>query len=70
MPFTDKEIALMREIGLSYDFEHQDALTDDDWNEIVDAVADRLVLRELDENYYPTPDGVICEDILEKVARR
>lgn len=68
MPFTEQEIALMRKIGLDMDFEHSETFTDDEWIHISDVVEDRYVLYELDENYFPTPDGVICEDILEKLA--
>lgn len=70
MLFTKQEIALMRKIGLDLDFEHPDVLSSDDWIHISDIVEDRYVLHELDENYEPTPDGVICEDILEKLARK
>lgn len=68
MPFTPKEIDLMWRIGITLDFAHTDRFTDDEWISIGDIVADRLVLHELDENYEPTPDGMICEDILEKLA--
>ena len=37
--------------------------------EVEETVVDQLVLHELDENYEPSLDGVICEDILEKLAR-
>lgn len=69
MLFTNQEIALMRRIGLKMDLEHHDSLSSDEWIEIEETIGDRLVLHELDENYEPTPDGVLCEDILEKVAR-
>ena len=67
MLFTEQEIALMRKIGLNLDFEHPEDFSDDEWIEIEDVVGERLELYELDENYYPTPDGVICEDILGKL---
>ena len=70
MLFNEQEIALMRKIGLNIDFEHLERLSSDDWIHISDVVAGRLVLNGLDENYFPTPDGVICEDILEKLARK
>lgn len=70
MPFTECEIAFMRKIGLNMDFEHSETFTTDEWIHISDVVEDRYVLCELDENYFPTSDGVICEDILEKLARK
>lgn len=69
MPFTTEELYLMRKIGITLDFNHSDEFTDDDWISIGDIVADQLVLHELDENYEPSTDGKICEDILEKLAR-
>lgn len=69
MPFTPKEIDLMQRIGITLDFAHTDDFTDDEWISIGDIIADRLVLYELDENYEPTPDGMICEDILEKLSK-
>lgn len=68
MPFTPKEIDLMQRVGITLDFTKTDKFTDDEWISIGDIIADQLVLHELDENYEPTPDGVICEDILEKLA--
>lgn len=57
----------MQRIGLDFDFEHPEKLSTDEWIEIEETVGERLELHELDENYYPTPDGVICENILGKL---
>ena len=57
----------MRKIELNMGFEHPDSLTGDEWIEIEETVANQLVLHKLDENYFPTLDGMICEDILGKL---
>lgn len=67
MRFTEREIDLMRKIGLDLDFEHPEAFSDDEWVQIEEVVGERLELHELDKNYEPTPDGMICEDILGKL---
>lgn len=67
MPFTEREIALMQRLGLELDFEHPEVFADDEWIKIEETVSERLILHELDENYCPTTDGVICEDILGKL---
>lgn len=62
--FTDKEISYMKhELGLDLDFSN---LSDDDWLLIEETVADRLGTHGFDENYEPTPDGIICETIIDK----
>lgn len=62
--FTPAEIAFMRSLGLNFDF---DSLSDDEWIQIEDTVADRLEYDGLDEDYNPTPIGKLCEDILYKL---
>ena len=62
--FTDSEIAFMQSIGLDFDFDH---LSDDEWEQLEDVVADRLAYDGLDEEYNPTPIGKLCEDILGKL---
>ena len=69
MPFTEQEIAFMQKIGVKLDFSHPETISDDEWIDLEEAIGNRLVVYELDENYFPTPDGVLCEDILEKLAR-
>ena len=69
MLFTTKEIALMRKAGINLDFEHPESISDDEWIYVEETIGDWLVVYELDENYFPTPDGAMCEDILEKLAR-
>lgn len=63
--FTEKEKEYMRSIGLNLDF---DNLSDDDYILIEEVVGDRLTLSELDENYYPTPNGFLCYEILDKLS--
>lgn len=60
--FTDKQVAYMKSIGLFVNFEHP---TDDEWVLIEDKIGDRLTGQELDADYNPTPNGVICESILD-----
>ena len=69
MPFTEQEIAFMQKIGVKLDFSHPETISDDEWIDLEEAIGNRLVVYELDENYFPTPDGVLCEDILAKLAR-
>ena len=69
MPFTEQEIAFIQKIGVKLDFSHPETISDDEWIDLEEAIGNRLVVYELDENYFPTPDGVLCEDILEKLAR-
>lgn len=66
---TEQEIAFMQKIGVKLDFSHPETISDDEWIDLEEAIGNRLVVYELDENYFPTPDGVLCEDILEKLAR-
>lgn len=66
MVFTEEEIALMRRIGLNFDF---DNLSDDEWIELEDTVGDYLTLQCLDEDYEPNAEGLICEDILGKLPQ-
>lgn len=71
--FTKAEIDLMQKIGLKFDFEHPETLSSEDWVHVSDVVEDQYVLKELYEvgdDYQATPDGVLCEDILEKLARK
>lgn len=69
MPFTEQEIAFMQKIGIRLDFNHPETISDDEWIDLEEAIGDRLVVYELDESYFPTSDGILCEDILEKLAR-
>lgn len=64
--FTDKEIALMRSIGLECDFNNLSE-EDDYWLNIEEGVGDYLVLHCFDKNYMPNEEGVICEAILDKI---
>lgn len=62
--FTDEEIQYMKNVlGLNLDFNN---LSDDDWLLIEETVADRLGIYGFDENYEPTPDGLMCEALIDK----
>lgn len=63
--FTAEEMQYMkRELNLHFDF---DNLSDNEWAELEDAVADRLGKNGFDENYALTFDGKICESIIDKI---
>lgn len=66
--FDDKEISLMRSLGLDCDFNN---LSDDDdyWMIIEEKVGAHLTLECLDENYNPDENGAICESILNKIPK-
>jgi len=66
--FTEKEIKLMRSIGLDCDFQNL-AEDDDYWAEIEDKVADKLAISGFDEDYYPNEIGWICEGIIDKIPK-
>ena len=61
---TNNEKAFIASLGLKLDF---DNLTDDDWGEIEEIVADALQINGFDEDYNPTSLGVMCESILDKI---
>lgn len=61
---TNNEKAFIASLGLKLDF---DNLTDDDWGEIEDIVADALQINGFDDDYNPTSIGVMCESILDKI---
>ena len=73
MYFSEQEVELMQRIGLEHlDLAHPENLSSDDWIEIEEVVGERLQVYETKkrgDDYCSTPDGVICEDILEKLAR-
>lgn len=69
MPFTDEELNLMQRIGIKFDFGHMENFTDNDLFNVIDIVSDHLQIYGFDEDYEPTPDGKICEDILEKLSK-
>lgn len=62
--FTEKEKSFMRECGLNLDF---DNLSDDDYVEIEEVIGNKLTLECLDNNYNPNEDGLLCEEILDKL---
>lgn len=65
--FTDEQIRYMKkELGLDLNFSD---LSDDDWVEIEDVVADRLGRSGFDKDYNPTADGLMCESIINKIPK-
>lgn len=63
--FSDEQIHFMREIGLDFNF---DTLSDEEYFQIEERVADELQYRGFDENYKPTVCGKMCEAILDELA--
>jgi hypothetical protein len=60
--FNQEQIIYMQSIGLHMDFDH---LSGEDFATIEDTVADRLQIRGFDEDYNVTPEGALCESILD-----
>lgn len=60
--FTIEQIEYMRLLGLNFNF---DFLSDDEYVEIEDVVAEMLQKRGFDEDYSPTEEGRLCESILD-----
>lgn len=69
MRFSNEEMELMRRIGVKFDFSHMENFTDDDLFNAIDIVSEHLQIYGFDKDYEPTPDGEICEDILEKLSK-
>lgn len=65
MIFTEKQIEFMRSIGLEYDFENLQTLSNDVYDDIYNKVVDRYEYSGLDLNYEPTKTGKICEEIID-----
>ena len=62
---NSKEIELLNEIGLNYDFSKK--LSEDQGAMFEDKVGDYLTLECLDEEYEPNEEGKICYAILDKI---
>lgn len=60
--FSEKQIDFMKELGLELNF---DNLSDDEWVQIEERVADELEYRGFDDNYNVTQRGKMCEEILD-----
>ena len=63
--FNQEQILYMQSIGLLLDFDH---LSGEDFATIEDAVADCLQIRGFDEDYNVTPEGALCESILDALT--
>ena len=51
--------------SLNFDYSH---MTDDEYFKLNDTVADYLLTKGLGPDYEPTPDGRMCEEILDAIA--
>ena len=63
--FSSKQIDFMKSLGLDFDFKN---LSDEEYIEIGERVADELEYRGFDEEYEPTEIGKMCESILDKLS--
>lgn len=64
--FSEKQIEFLRGLGLDFDFQN---LTDEEYFQVEDQVAEELQYRGFDEAYEPTAWGKMCESILDTLAR-
>ncbi len=65
--FSEKQKEFMKTLGLNFDFDN--LFEDDDaWVEIEDKVANKLECEGFDIDYNPTPIGLMCEGILDKLS--
>lgn len=63
--FTSEQIAYIRSLGFT---KKLDEMTDNDWCDLEDLVADRLAYTGFDADYAPTKEGLMCESILDKLS--
>lgn len=64
MNLTNKEIEFLMSLGLNLNFEK---LSDEDFVDIEELVGEKLQTSGFDKDYKPTPIGMICESILDKL---
>ena len=64
MKFTQEQIKLLEKIGVSMTLDGQPA----DEAEFEEKVGDYLRLSCFDENYNPTHEGQLCEELLDMLA--
>ena len=68
MIFNKEQIDLMKKIGVNINFE-VDELTDNEILEIDEKVSVHLMTHGFTgDNYDPTPDGLICEQIMDTLG--
>ena len=65
--FTEKEIQLIRKIGITIDISQENSISDDEWVNLEEKIGEYLTLKCLDKNYNPNDEGLICESILDKI---
>lgn len=63
MEFGRNQIDFMNRIGISIDFSK--SLSDSDYESIEEKVSAHLQKKGFDKDYHPTPDGRMCESILD-----
>lgn len=63
--FTAKQVKYMNDLGLNFDFKN---LSDNDLVEIEDIISQKLQKSGFDKNNNVTPDGKICESILDNLS--
>lgn len=62
--FNKNEIDFMKSLGINVNFE---SLSEDTLVEIEDVVSEKLQKSGFDKDYNMTPDGKMCETILDKL---
>lgn len=65
MLFSNAQIDFMNDNGIDIDFEKE--LSDDDYIEIEEKIADKLQIHGFDKDYNVTEIGKMCESILDKL---
>ncbi len=60
-----KQLDFLNSIGIKYDFSKK--LSDDELSDLEERLGDFLTLEAVDENYIPTEQGLICEEILDLI---
>jgi hypothetical protein len=60
--FSEEQKDYMKKLGLNFNF---NKLSDDEWIEIEEKIADRLQYAGFDFNYNITEEGKMCESILD-----
>lgn len=66
--FTKKEISYMTSLGLNLDFKKFPDFSSEDLQKIMDTIENRLMFYGFDRNDNPTPEGMLCEDIITKIT--
>lgn len=62
---VDQKSFISDVLGIKCDFDH---MTDDEILNIDESVSDYLCTKGMGRNYEPTPEGRMCEGILDAIA--